>query len=489
MTGVREDKRRLAPSMVANSAVQIVGLLASFLISLVTFAAITRHLGPTKFGYYSAALALLLIPNTISDLGLSKTVLRRISRQPELSGEVVSAGLTVRTLVSLVAFPVTLALAFVVPLPDGTRMAALVASVGSFVMVLNDGLLSVLQAELRMRWATTANILGRALTLGLTLVAFEFGRGLYAVLLAYIAGNALTLLVDFLAVRGVGLRPFLDLRYCRRLARSSLVIGASVIMGSLYFRIDVVLLAALRPSSDVGLYSSAYKFLDLSLLVGSAITVSIFPHLSREMVKKTVAKAHVQHIFNVLLAFGTAIAVVVGMHAKHLIVLTSGDKYLPATSTLQILAPAITVSLIAGLFGAILLAGDRERLLLLVHSTMFAVNVGLNLALIPPYGYNAAAATTLASGVAWTFLTGLCIHRAFGIIVSPSFVPQVAAAAGAMAAVLAFCPGPWVLVEALAGLAFVLVLVVLPGPGSRYVGHLVEPVLGRGRFARKSVAT
>jgi O-antigen/teichoic acid export membrane protein len=490
MSGKQDDKKRVAPKIVANSAAQIVGLTASFLISLVTFAMVTRYLGPTEYGYYSAALALLLIPAAISDLGLSKTVLRHISREPESTGEVVSASLTARSGIALIAFPMTLALAFVLPLPNGTRMAALVASGGIFLLVLNDGLVSILQAEWRMGWAMMANVMGRVLTLGLTVAVLEVGGGLYAVLLAYVAGNGLTLLVDFVGVRGAGLRVFLDLRYCARLLRGTALVGAAIMMASLYFRIDTVLLAALRPSSDVGLYSSAYKFLDLALVVAGAVIGSLFPHLTRELAKKNTDTSQVQHMFNVLLSFGAAIAVVVWMHAGHLIELGSGSEYLPATTALRLLAPAILVSFVSGLFSGMLLAGHQERLVLLVATVTFVLNVGLNLVLIPAYGYNAAAATTLGTGVAWTVLVVICVRRAFRITVSPSFVPQVAVASAVMVAVLAFCPGPWLLVDACAVAAFVVVLALLPGPGWRYVMHLVEPVLRRrGLPDRKSVTT
>lgn len=490
MTGDQDEKKRIAPRIVGNSAAQIIGLSASFVISLATFATVTRYLGPSAFGHYSAALALLLIPASLTNLGLTKTVLRRISRHPDVTGEVVSASLTARSAIALIAFPTTVALAFTLPLPHATQMATLLASIAVFLLVLNDGPLTILQAELRMRWAMMANVLGRALTLGLSLALLELGGGLYAVILAYIAGNGLTLLVNLLGVRRVRLRLFLDFRYCAGLLRSSFTVGVALMMASLYYRIDTVLLAALRPSSDVGLYSSAYKFLDLALVVAASVVVSLFPHLSRQLAKKELDKTQVQHMFNVLLSFAAVIAVVVWMHAGHLIALSSGPDYAPATMTLRILAPAILISFVAALFSGILMAGDRERSTLLAATITFVLNVGLNLILIPPYGYNAAAATTLASSAAWGVLVVVFVRRWFGITVSLGFVPQVAVASGAAAAVLAFCPGPWLAVEVWAVATFVVVLAVLPGPGRRYVTHLMEPVLGlRGLFARRSVAT
>ena len=124
-------KKRLGTRILINSVVQVAGVFGSSLISLFTFVAVTRYLGPTAFGHYAAALALLLIPAIVSDLGLSTTVLRDISQRPERAARVVSASLTTRLLVALVAYSATLGVAWIAPFPHQTRMAALLACGGS----------------------------------------------------------------------------------------------------------------------------------------------------------------------------------------------------------------------------------------------------------------------------------------------------------------------------------------------------------------------
>jgi O-antigen/teichoic acid export membrane protein len=482
---VREPAgKRLGTRIVINSAVQVAGVLGSSLISLFTFVAVTRYLGPTAFGYYSAALALLLIPAIVSDLGLSTTVLRDISRRPELTARVISASLTTRVLVGLVAFTATLGVAWVAPFPHETRMAALVACGGFLLLLVNTGLLPALQAELRMHWAVLADVAGRSLTLALTLIALHAKLGLYAVVVAYVAGNALTLLIDFLGVRRrVELRLVHDLRYCWRLARSSLLIGAALMAGSLYFRIDTVLLAAFRSGHEVGLYAAAYKFFDLSVLVISAVSVSIFPHLTRVMASNASAAVPIQRAFDVLLALGAGISVVAFVHAKHLVTLASGSKFENSAPALQILAPAIAISFIGGTFSLTLLTAHRERLLLLVSGSIIVVNLGLNIIFLPLYGYKAAAATTLASEVLWLLLAGVAVRRSLDLVPASRFVPQVAAAAAIMAVVLVFLPGPWPIAELVAGLAYVSVLVLLPGPGWSYLLTILPPGMRRQRSA------
>jgi hypothetical protein len=52
-----------------------------------------------------------------------------------------------------------------------------------------------------------------------------------------------------------------------------------------------------------------------------------------------------------------------------------------------------------------------------------------------------------------------------------------------MAAVLVFLPGPWPIAELVAGLAYVSVLILLPGPGWSYLLTILPPGVRRQRSA------
>src|SRR5207244_2786948 len=104
----------------------------------------------------------------------------------------------------------------------------------------------------------------RILALALTLLVLSQGWGLYLIILAYVAGNALTLGVNLAGVRrSVRLRPVLDIPYCWGLARRSLLLATAVIAGSLYFRIDMVLLAGSSTTlqyPSFGCWNLAFSF-------------------------------------------------------------------------------------------------------------------------------------------------------------------------------------------------------------------------------------
>ena len=108
----------------------------------------------------------------------------------------------------------------------------------------------------------------------------------------------------------MSLRPRLDYGYWRTLLRGSIAIGLALAIAQIYFRIDVLLLAALRDSVEVGLYGAAVKLLELAELVAAAIGITVFPLLAR-YVRSDPPRMRLlfQRTFDLLLAAAGALVV------------------------------------------------------------------------------------------------------------------------------------------------------------------------------------
>src|SRR3954470_24925525 len=118
-TATRPTTTRLA----ANALVQAGGTVASSLISVVTFAAITRYLGPEGYGRYAAATSFVFIPTVLADLGLSAAVLPDVARTPDKMQDTIAASLLLRVAVALIAVAGTVACALACPCDDPTGQA------------------------------------------------------------------------------------------------------------------------------------------------------------------------------------------------------------------------------------------------------------------------------------------------------------------------------------------------------------------------------
>ena len=459
------DRPGIVGRMAANAVAQIVGIPLQSLLSLATFAAITRYLGPSVFGDYVAAMAYLFLPTVIADLGISTIVLRDISTEPERMDAIVRAATAFRVAVSTVAIGASVGVAYALPFNNRAQVAILIGAGGSFLTLLNLSLLPVLQAQLRMHWAVVASIAGRLTTLVVTLAALAAGLGFKTIVLATVIGNAVVLLFDLRVVWALfPVRPTVDPVYWRRLLRTSLVLGSGIAILNIYFRIDAVLLALLRPAAEVGLYGAAYKFVELAGALSGGIVVSLVPSLTSLAARgDSRFNSLAQRGFDVLIFIAIPISVSMVLAAKTLLHLTAGAKFESASDALKILALYPLLSFANAVFLRMLIAAHLERMLLPIALGILALNVGLNLVFIPMYGYRAAAVASVASEVASLLAMGWMVRVKLGFNLHVAYLTRLLGAGGCMALVAWLLPIPELGALVVGGLVYVVILLVLPG--------------------------
>jgi O-antigen/teichoic acid export membrane protein len=469
-------RHTLVGRLATNSIAQVAGTLLASAISFFTFVAVARTLGPAAYGDLAAALVYLFIPGILADVGLTATVVRRISADPDATESALGASLPLRALVAVALTALFVGASFVFPFDHRVRVAILIASVGTIATLFTGGLVPVFQARLAMHWPVVATVSGRIAALGLTYAAIAAGLGFKSLVWASVIGQVVSFLVLtalVLVVMRVALRPRIDLPYWRALLRGGIVLGAALAVGQLYFRVDTVLLALLRSSREVGLYGASYKFLELAVVGPYAIVTSLFPTMSRFLkTQPSRIRPLAQRAFDVGLAVSVPATVLGIAFARDIIAFTAGDKYVPGAAALELLAPYIVLTFLLTPALALLLALGANRVLLLVHLGLLAFNVGLNLALIPLYGFKAAAVTSLISELADLLLMSVFAYRRFGFLPSLREVPTVALAAAAMVAAVLVVPGPVIPVAAVAVAAYAAVVVIVPGTMRDVVAHL-----------------
>jgi O-antigen/teichoic acid export membrane protein len=470
--------------MASNAIVQAGSVPLQSLISLLTFAVITRYLGPSGFGDYTTVIVFLFIPIVIADIGLSAIVLRDISAAPERMREIINASIPLRVLISLLAVVLTVALAFVVPLDHRARIGVLVGAPGAVFTLMNLTLLPVLQAQLRMHRSVIAVLAGRSATFGLMLAVLAGGYGFNTIIAANVAGLAVTLIVNATTVhRTLSLKPSIDRDYWRGFLRSSLVLGIGLAVSQVYFRIDTVLLAVLRPAHEVGLYGAAYKFIELSEVFLAAAILTIVPALTSLAARSDPRfMPMARRGFEMLAAITAPVTLVMLLAPRELLRLTAGSKYEAAAGALQILALYPIVAGTNSLLWRMLIAAHLERILLVCAVSILALNIALNLVLIPMWGYNAAAATSVASEAVSLVLSLWFVRRRLQFTYPFHTLRVVLPAAAAMAAVVLVLPVPRVAAVVIGVAVYCIIVVSLPGVARDTTCGLVTSALERTRM-------
>lgn len=202
---------------------------------------------------------------------------------------------------------------------------------------------------------------------------------------------------------------------------------------------DRLMLGALQPASEAGLYQAAAQIAMLFTILGASIANASEPGAVRPGAIKTTYRTGVRGGWHIALP----LAVLIVLQADTLLRLIYGESFTSADLCLVILTMGGLVGVAAGPASIALIMGGRARLWLTVVVPSTLGNIGLNLVFIPRWGAEGAAlATALAQLPA--LVVGLAVvRRVHGLRLHPKGLVKPALAALAAGCVLGLLdPGP-----------------------------------------------
>ena len=421
--------RRLVAS---NTAVQVAGKAVTLVIGLASIAIVTRYLGPEDYGKFALALTYMQLFAVLADVGLFTIVVREISRDPSQTERLVGNTLTLRLVLAAGAIALAACLSLLLPYDPDVRVAILLAGLPLLFGMLNSTFVTVLQARLRMGRAVVGDVIGRALALAAVGLVAALDLGFLAVMGTAAVGALATALVTMLLTRRlVPLRPRREPQVWRRLIVMALPLGVALAVNEIYFRADTLIISLYEPYEQVGLYTLAYRMLELTLVFGTVFLTTTFPLLSQAVASdEPRARRTIQLSTDLFVALGAPLVAGGLVLAPALVELAAGSDFEDAATPLRILLAAGALAWINGAFGYALIAKDRQLSALWLNLTALAFNVGLNLLLVPRYGIVVAAVVTVASEVLILAGSYVLMRRYFDFFPAPrTLVPAVLAAA------------------------------------------------------------
>ncbi len=366
-----------------------------------------RLLGRTDVGAYQFLVIFTTYFDTLIDFGLNALVAREVSR-----GTVgARAAFRAVNLLRLGLWCAGLPLVAIVygPLRETTNLSPEAAAAGwTFYAALLPTVLAktatgVLWAAERLELTAGVSVLATLFRTAIGGVALFGGFGLIGLAATSALTNVMSSLILWrLAVRtrsGAALaesRPILWLRESWPLFVNQLLQG-------LFFKVDGALLLPLAGAVAGGTYAAAYKVSEGAGIVSSTFTLALFPRLSRSgdasgtNPGEVLANAY-RLPLRLLLQVGFPLSAGIALLAEPIVGLVAGAEYLPDSAiALSILICYLPLSYANGLTQYVLIAAGRQRLLTGAFVAALVFNVAANLALIPRFGYVAAAWVTVAS--------------------------------------------------------------------------------------------
>lgn len=432
-----------------NTSLQTAGHVVGLGVAVGSAALLTRYLGVRAYGTFSLLGVLLTLPVTVLNGSLDTLTVRRLSADDRGGARFLSNVLGLKLAATGAFAAAAIAVTIVAPAPIALRLAVGIFGIAVVASGVQGTLLAVEQTRLDFRLPVVVDIGGRIVTLaGVALVVLSPHPGdpLARVALVVAVGAAATLLwlaVTVVARRGrITVRPAADRRSWAELGRNGVPLALISLLGLVNYRLDVVLLGALAGTHALGLYAIATRFMDAVLPLAAFFVAAAFPVLSATASHAAAQREGRARRAAEFLALAS-IPIMVGgcVFAPQLVHVVAGHAYAGAVTPLRLLLLSLPLSYLSTFLLYLLIAADRQRQVVPLMVASIALNIVLNVALVPFYSYDGPAIATLTTEIVGLAVLAVMVRRTLGIsVLSVSLIRTVAAGAAMLGTALLLQP-------------------------------------------------
>jgi len=393
---------QLGRGVVSNSLFILAARSVSRAISLVVVIALANSLGDAGYGRYTTLVAYSGLVSVLADLGFAPLYTREAARNRGALGDYLGTLAVFRVALAAVA-----AVVFALALGLGAGLASLIVPGCALLIATSYANLfrNTFYAVGRAEFDAIAIVAEVTIQGALIFAGARSHAGVAFFVWAYTASQIFVIVYTLIVIRVFGLgrvKLGLNLDLIRRWFPLALPFAFTFFLTNLYFRAGVLILQQFRSFAEVGWYTFAYKPFEALQFVPLAIQAVVYPLLGVYFVSDaTRLKVAYERFYRVLILLGwpLTIATFVLVHPINQLFNRSG-AFAQSEQSLRILAFAIVFLFANSAFYAMLNAMNRQHLNAWATAIAAAVNIALNLAFIPFYGFLAASATTVITEAA-----------------------------------------------------------------------------------------
>lgn len=388
----------LSQKIAINTLAQILGKIFSGGTMLIITMMTIRHFGVEDFGKLTAILAYVAYFYLLADFGFNAIVVREAAKNKKRAPFYFSSLISLRVFVASLLILLALLALSILPSPYNqplVRQGILLVAITIFVQAILTSTNAVFQFNLRYDQSAVAVGIGSLTALVLVFLFIKRGFPLLSLVLAFtIGGLVMAITALGLAKRQLPQLSFLiEPKIFKKLFLLTLPLGLTLIFNLVYFKIDKFLIPVFRSFRELGLYETAYKVFDISLVFPVFFMNAAYPVMAK-IHDKTRRHQAFKKAFVVLLST-SFLGLAIGLPAAPLIIKVIAGQDLPLSIlVLRILFCSLPIFFLSALLMWDLILRNQQRSLVLIYGTGLIVNLALNLIFIPKFGILAAAIIT-----------------------------------------------------------------------------------------------
>jgi O-antigen/teichoic acid export membrane protein len=390
---------RLKKSGLARDTMHLsIGQGLRLIIQAAYFVLIARSLGPTAYGAFAAVVALAAVLGPFSGMGTPNLFIRDVRSGKREAVICWGNGLLITVVSGSLLTVLVLVVNYLFHLKTSSFIVLAVCISDLIFMKITELAAFGFAASNRMKDTSIQSVvvsLLRLVAIGILVLAIHpvtLSEWVWAYLASGILGTA------YAVYRGTALwgRPTLQLSSLREDITEGLFFSISTSATSIYNDVDKIMLGRLSDFVSTGIYSAAYRLIDVSMTPVRSLVSAAYPVFFKKGIdgiratypyaKSLILKAS---MYGAAISFGLWICAPV-------LPLLLGKQYILAVSALRLLAPIPLLRCFHVFLADSLSGAGFQRTRTVIQLAVGLVNVVANLYILPRYSWRGAAWTSLA---------------------------------------------------------------------------------------------
>ncbi len=385
---------------------------------------VQNTVGAAEYGFYFSLFSFSLLLNILLDLGITNFNNREISRHPHLIQPHITNIIGIKFLLAIFYGLIVFGLAAILGYDQrqvhllwflvlnqflASFFLYLRSNISGLQNFVTDSLLSVLDRLIMII------ICSMLLWTNIFDHKFKIEWFVYTQTIAYF----ISMLVAFLLVRKrAGIFNFnFDIKFMMKILKKSYPYALLVVLMSIYYRIDSVMLERMLPGGNVeaGIYAQAFRILDAFTMFAFLFATLLLPMYSR-MIRRGIPVEDLTIFSLMLLMVPVTILSVTLIFYKNEFMDLLYHKY--AFESARILAVLMIANIfvsIAYIAGTLLTAGGYLKELNIIAGIGLLLNVGLNILFIPEFAAFGSAVASVITQILVVIFQVFLIYRLFNL--------------------------------------------------------------------------
>ena len=389
------------------------GKIAQMIISLIVGLLTARYLGPSNYGLINYSATYITFFAALCTLGISSVIVKNFTDKPDEVGTTLGTTLFLRSISSFISGLIIIGIVSVID--KGELLTLVVTAIVCISLLFQPFDVFNYWFQYKYKAKVIAMVsLAAYVSVALFRVVLLFqGRDVrwfaFATALDYLV---IALLITLAYVKHKGPRLKVSLGKGKELLGSSYHFILSSLMVAIYGYTDKFMLKQMLNETEVGYYSTATAICGMWVFVLQAVIDALYPTIMNlyNQDKKAFERKNRQ-LYAIVFYVGIGVSIIITIFAPLGIRILYGKDYLPATVPLRIVTWYTAFSYLGVARNAWIVCEGKQKYLKYMYVLAAAINICLNLIMIPIMGTAGAALASLITQVFTSIILPYCFKE------------------------------------------------------------------------------